>query len=50
MTPMYHMLYERFEQLDYKGKHIQRGEKVSSEETDEFFSAIKVNCAVDVSP
>lgn len=44
LTPMYDLLYERFEQLDLKGQPIRRGKKVSCEEADEFFNAIKV-CA-----
>lgn len=46
LSPMYDMLYERFEQLDLKGKPIKRGTKVSSEEADVFFDKIKVRDCV----
>lgn len=42
LDPLYDMLYERFEQLDLKGKQILRGSKVSSTRADVFFDAIKV--------
>lgn len=42
LTPLYEMLYQRFEQLDLKGTPIKRGKKASCMEADKFFDTIKV--------
>lgn len=50
LQPLYAMLYERFEQLDLKGRPFMRGRKASNLDADTFFHEIKVNRAVSLLP
>lgn len=46
LTPVYNMLYARFEQLQLQGVPFKRGTKVSSTEANQFFNSIKVLLSV----